>query len=67
MAKYLLKKSYQLKNLEEIEFYDLWGDHGIFTTMWIFGRPGKILFFKNHLNNFPLLNKDLSLTTLIFD
>tara|TARA_B100000945_G_scaffold260332_1_gene218454 strand:- start:238 stop:1011 length:774 start_codon:yes stop_codon:yes gene_type:complete len=51
MAKYLLKKSYQLKNLEEIKFHDLWGDHGIFTTMWIFGRPGKILFFKNHLNN----------------
>ena len=51
MAKYLLKKSYQLKNLEEIEFHDLWGDHGIFTTMWIFGRPGKILFFKDHLNN----------------
>ena len=51
MATYLLKKSYQLKNLKEIEFHDLWGDHGIFTTMWIFGKPGKILFFKNHLNN----------------
>ena len=51
MAKYLLKKSYQLKDLKEIEFHDLWGDHGIFTTMWIFGRPVKILFFKNHLDN----------------
>ena len=51
MVKYLLKKSYQLKNLKEIKFKDLWGDHGIFTTMWIFGKPPKILFFKNHLSN----------------
>ena len=51
MATYLLKKSYQLKNLEEIEFHDLWGDHGIFTTMWIFGKPAKILFFEDHLEN----------------
>jgi 4-amino-4-deoxychorismate lyase len=51
MAIYLLKKSYQLKNLEEIDFKDLWGDHGIFTTMWIFGKPPKILFFENHIKN----------------
>ena len=51
MATYLLKKSYQLKDLKQIEFQDLWGDHGIFTTMWIFGKPAKILFFKNHLEN----------------
>jgi len=51
MVTYLLKKSYQLKDLKQIEFQDLWGDHGIFTTMWIFSKPGKILFFKNHLNN----------------
>ena len=51
MATYLLKKSYQLKNLKQIEFNDLWGDHGIFTTMWIFGKPAKILFFNNHLRN----------------
>ena len=51
MATYLLKKSYQLKNLKQIEFKDLWGDHGIFTTMWIFGKPAKILFFKNHIKN----------------
>ena len=38
MATYLLKKSYQLKDLKQIEFQDLWGDHGIFTTMWIFGK-----------------------------
>jgi len=29
----------------------LWGDHGIFTTMWIFGKPAKILFFDNHIKN----------------
>ena len=51
MVKYLLKKSYQLKNLKEIKFKDLWGDHGIFTTMWIFGKPPKIIFFDNHIKN----------------
>ena len=49
MATYSLKKSYQLKNLREINFKDLWGDHGVFTTMWIFGKPAKILFFENHI------------------
>ena len=49
MAIYLLKKSYQLKDLQEVVFKDLWGDHGIFTTMWIFGKPPKILFFNNHI------------------
>ena len=51
MVNYLLKKSYQPKDLKEIEFKDLWGDNGVFTTMWIFGSPPKILFFKDHINN----------------
>ena len=51
MVNYLLKKSYQLKDLREVEFKDLWGDHGVFTTMWIFDNPPKILFFKDHINN----------------
>tara|TARA_B100001063_G_scaffold208430_1_gene204874 strand:- start:452 stop:1225 length:774 start_codon:yes stop_codon:yes gene_type:complete len=51
MATYSLKKSYQLKSLKEITFKDLWGDHGVFTTMWIFGKPAKILFFDNHIKN----------------
>jgi 4-amino-4-deoxychorismate lyase len=51
MVNYLLKKSYQLKNLQEIDFKDLWGDHGVFTTMWIYEKPSKILFFKDHINN----------------
>ena len=51
MVTYLLKKSYQLKDLQEIDFNDLWDDHGIFTTMWIFGKPPKILFFENHIKN----------------
>ncbi len=51
MVKYLLKKSYQLKDLQEVNFKDLWGDNGIFTTMWIYGKPPKILFFKSHINN----------------
>jgi len=51
MATFLLKKSYQLKDLKEIKFQDLWGHHGIFTTMWIFGNPPRILFFNNHIRN----------------
>ena len=51
MAIYSLKRSYQLKDLQEVDFKDLWGDHGIFTTMWIFGKPPKILFFENHIKN----------------
>ena len=51
MATYLLKKSYQLRDLRQTKFKDLWGDHGVFTTMWIFGRPSKILFFDSHIRN----------------
>ena len=67
MANYLLKKSYRLKDLKQIKFQDLWGDHGIFTTMWIFGKPPKILFFENHIKNlirslriYEVKNKNLS-------
>ncbi len=62
MAIYLLKKSYQLNDLNQVEFQDLWGDHGIFTTMWIFGKPGKILFFKNHLDNLIKSLKEYKIT-----
>ena len=51
MVTYSLKKSYRLKDLREVDFKDLWDDHGIFTTMWIFGKPPKILFFENHIKN----------------
>ncbi len=51
MVIYSLKKSYRLKDLKETDFKDLWGNHGIFTTMWIFGKPLKILFFENHIKN----------------
>jgi len=51
MVTYLLKKSYQRKTLKEIKFQDLWGDRGVFTTMMIFGKPAKILFFNNHIQN----------------
>jgi len=60
MVNYLLKKSYQLKDLKEIEFNDLWGDHGVFTTMWIFDKPSKILFFKQHINNLIKSSKSYS-------
>jgi len=51
MATYLLKKSYLRKDLIEVNFQDLWNDKGVFTTMWIFGKPPKILFLKKHIKN----------------
>ena len=62
MVNYLLKKSYQLKDLKEIKFKDLWGDHGVFTTMWIFGSPSKILFFKDHISNLIKSTKAYSIS-----
>ena len=51
MVKYLLKKSYQRKDLKEINFRDLWNSNGVFTTMWIYEKPARILFFKSHIDN----------------
>ena len=62
MVKYLLKKSYQLKDLKEIEFKDLWGGRGVFTTMWIFENPSKILFFQEHINNLIKSTKAFSIS-----
>jgi len=66
MVKYLLKKSYQLKDLKKINYHDLWNDNGVFTTMWIYGKPIKILFFKSHIDNlikslkvYKIYNKDI--------
>ena len=51
MENILFKKSYLLNNLKEIKFKDLWGSYGIFTTIRVVGKPIKILFFKEHINN----------------
>ncbi|MDB9831522.1 aminotransferase class IV [Candidatus Pelagibacter sp.] len=51
MVTYLLKKSYLHKTLKEVNFKDLWGDKGVFTTMRILGKPAKILFFNSHIKN----------------
>ena len=51
MAILLLKKSYRHKDLKEIKFHDLWNSYGIFTTMRVIGKPAKILFFKEHIEN----------------
>jgi len=51
MATLLLKKSYRHKDLKEIKFHDLWNSYGVFTTMRIVGKPPKILFFKEHIEN----------------
>ena len=51
MVKLLLKKSYRHKDLKEIKFNNLWNSYGVFTTMRIIGKPAKILFFRQHINN----------------
>ena len=51
MATLLLKKSYRHKDLKEIKFNDLWNSYGVFTTMRVIGKPAKILFFKEHIDN----------------
>ena len=48
MAIFLLKKSYQVSNKKEIGFKDLWGSHGVFTTIRLLGKPGKLILFKSH-------------------
>ena len=50
MAIFLLKKSYLVSNQKEIGFKDLWGSHGVFTTVRLIGKPGKLVLFKNHLD-----------------
>ena len=50
MAIFLLKKSYQANNQKEIGFKDLWGSHGVFTTIRLLGKPGKLILFKSHFN-----------------
>ena len=51
MATLLLKKYYRHKDLKEIKFHDLWNSYGVFTTMRVIGKPAKILFFKEHIDN----------------
>ena len=51
MATLLLKKSYRHKDLKEIKFNDLWDSYGVFTTMRVIGKPAKVLFFKEHIEN----------------
>jgi len=51
MVTLLLKKSYRHKDLKEIKFNDLWDSYGVFTTMRVIGKPAKVLFFKEHIEN----------------
>ena len=51
MVTFLLKKSYQLNNLKEVSFKDLWGSKGVFTTMRMIGKPPKLLLIKTHIDN----------------
>jgi len=51
MVTFLLKKSYQLSNLKEVTFKDLWGSRGVFTTMRMVGKPPKLILLKPHVEN----------------
>ena len=51
MATLLLKKSYQLSNLKEVTFKDLWGSRGVFTTMRMVGKPPRLILLKPHIEN----------------
>ena len=51
MATLLLKKSYQLSNLKEVTFKDLWGSRGVFTTIRMIGKPPKLVLLKPHIEN----------------
>ena len=51
MATLLLKKSYQLSNLKEVAFKDLWGSRGVFTTMRMVGKSSKLILLKPHIEN----------------
>ena len=51
MATLLLKKSYQLSNLKEVDFKDLWGSRGVFTTIRMVGKPPKLILLKPHIEN----------------
>ena len=51
MVTLLYKKSYQLSNLKEVTFKDLWGSRGVFTTMRMVGKPPKLILLKPHLEN----------------
>ena len=51
MANFLLKKSYHINNLKISQFKDLWGSHGVFTTIRLVGKPGKLVLFNNHFIN----------------
>ncbi len=56
MATLLLKKSYQISSLKEVPFKDLWGSHGVFTTMRLIGKPLKIVFFTKSYYEFGQFN-----------
>jgi len=62
MATLLLKKSYQLSNLKEVTFKDLWGSRGVFTTMRMVGKPPKLLLLKPHIENLIKSTKKYGIT-----
>ncbi|WP_440676209.1 aminotransferase class IV [Candidatus Pelagibacter sp. HIMB1593] len=62
MVTLLLKKSYQLSNLKEVAFKDLWGSRGVFTTMRMVGKPSKLILLKPHIENLIKSTKKYEIT-----
>ena len=56
MENILLKKSFQINNLQNIKFNSLWGYKGIFTTIRVFGKKTNFVLINEHLKKF---NKDI--------
>tara|TARA_Y100000590_G_C15625494_1_gene979199 strand:+ start:607 stop:1359 length:753 start_codon:yes stop_codon:yes gene_type:complete len=52
MEKFLLKKSYQLKNFSKISYKSLWGTKGVFTTIRLYGEPANLILINEHIKNF---------------
>ena len=51
MVKILYKKSYQLSSLKPINYDDLWGKKGVFSTIRVIGKKPKFILLKSHMNN----------------
>ena len=63
MANTLFKKSYLYKTFKNVPYDNLWNSKGVFTTVWIKGKPFRLLFFKEHIRN---LNQSLKAMNIKF-
>ena len=64
MAIFLLKESYHINNLKISKFKDLWGSHGVFTTIRLVGKPGKLVLFNNRKARYENLHIKITKSNL---